>query len=395
MKFTISILLISAASFFFFNNKEQPNIAALDVTLSDISSSEKSKTDLIQNIIDAYVTDNDIPAVVVGLVEKGEVKSILSTGFLERNKPQQAEGNSIFQIASLSKTFTGIIARSLEEDGIINLDAKAASFFPKNTSPIILEKLQSISVKDLLLHQAGLPRDAKNLKRKMFGGSVIGTYSEADLFDDLKKMQFEFESRTQWSYSNLGYSCVGYIMEQASGKSFEELLKKYVSNKFGLKNTSIHLNEKQQQEQLATAYRPEWNTMSIQSSDFGKQNPASGIYSSVEDLTQLMIFQMEAYTNIEATNNPLLLTQEKRPLGEAGKSPNYGYGFFEFLKNKNLNTLHLGHNGDFDGFASCYVFFPNLDVGLVMLTTSGGKWFWEMEQRIHDVMMKDASHEKK
>ena len=390
MKFIISILLISAASFFFFNDKEQPNIAALDATLSDISTNEKSKTELIQNIMDAYVTDNDVPALVVGLVEKGEVKSILSKGFLKRDKSQQVDGNSIFQIASLSKTFTGIIARSLEEEGIINLDDKAATFFPKNTSSIILEKLQSISVKDILLHQAGLPRDAKNLKRKMFGGPVIGTYTEANLFDDLEKMQIEFEAGTQWSYSNLGFACVGYILEQASGMSYEGLLKKYVTDKFELKNTAINLDEKQQQEQLATAYRPEWNTISVEVSNFGTHTPASGIYSTVEDLTQLMAFQMEAYRNFETENNSLLLTKEKRPLGEKGRSPNYGYGFFEFMRNDNPITQHLGHGGDFDGFASCYIFFPKANVGLVMLTSSGGPWFIEMEQRIHDVMLKDA-----
>lgn len=389
MKFTISILLISVASFFFYNNKEQPNIDALDVTLSDLSSTEKSKTELIQNIMDAYVTDNDVPALAVGLVEKGEVKSILSKGFLKRKQPQKVDENSIFQIASLSKTFTGIIASSMEAEGIINLEDKASTFFPKNTSPAILEKLQSISVKDILLHQAGLPRDAKNLKRKMFGGPVIGTYTEANLFDDLEKMQVEFEPGAKWSYSNVGYSCVGYILEQASGMSYDDLLKKYVADKFGLKNTAIHLNEKQQQEQLATAYLPEWNTKSVQVSNFGKQNPASGIYSTVEDLSRLMVIQMEAYKNFETTDHPLLLTKEKRPLGEAGRSPNYGYGFFEFRKGSDPNTQYLGHGGDFDGFASCYFFFPKADVGLVMLTSSGGRWFLDMEQRIHDVMVMD------
>ncbi|MFK8005608.1 MAG: serine hydrolase domain-containing protein [Saprospiraceae bacterium] len=388
MKFIISILFISTASIFFYSNKELPNVVALDTQLSNIATSEKDKSELIQTIIDAYVTDHDVPALVVGLVENGAVNSILNKGILERGESASANGNSIFQIASLSKSFTGIIARSLEEEGLIDLHASIADYFPKNTSKNILEKLQPLTVKDLLVHHAGFPRDAKNLKRGMFGGPVIGTYTEEDLFDDLEKMQLEFEPRTNWSYSNLAFSCIGYLLERVSGMSYEALLKKYVAEKYGLENTVINLNEQQKREHLATAYRPEWNTISVRSSDFGKQTPASGIYSTVEDLTKLMIAQMKAYQNFETNDTPLILTREKIPMGIEGESPNYGFGFFEVMSNQDPKTLNLGHNGDFDGFASCYIFFPNLNVGLVMLTSSGGQWFWEMQERIQEVIIK-------
>lgn len=110
--------------------------------------------------------------------------------------------------------------------------------------------------------------------------------------------------------------------------------------------------------------------------------------STVADLSQMMEQHLAAYQNYnqKQESSPLVLSEDKGAWGGNG-FPYYGYGIMEFNKAIDTTMIHFGHGGDVDGFASAYIFFPKQEVGIVMLTSSGGEWFTHLEWAIQDVLL--------
>ena len=118
----------------------------------------------------------------------------------------------------------------------------------------------------------------------------------------------------------------------------------------------------------------------------GKNIPAGGILSNVEDLSRLMIKEMEAYKAYKenGTSSPYVLVEDALPLNDY---VHYGYGFFESRNTFDTTVVQLGHGGDVDGFGSHYEFYPEQGVGLIILTASGAGGFNELKSRVERVMV--------
>lgn len=318
----------------------------------------------IDSLVQATKEKNDIPSMVIGVIQNGEVTFQKGYGVLERGAAIEVDEKTSYQIASLSKMFTGIIANSLIIEGKLQTDESISAYLPEELSDKHREKLESITIKDLLLHRSGIQRDSKSYKRKD-GEPMDSPYTKTDLIRDLEKVKTRRKGR--YSYSNVGYAILGTILENVSGLSYEELLKKYVTNQYSLSNTSIHSSTP-----TATPYHKDDRLTQTKPWNTGLLTPASGIYSNVDDLTKLMTEQLKIYrmSNDETMlNSPLYLTKEKDFRGD-GESY-YGMGLWEFEFDRGVL---FGHSGDMDGYASQYRFNKTTNTGVVILTSSGGDW---------------------
>ncbi|MEZ5345345.1 MAG: serine hydrolase domain-containing protein [Pyrinomonadaceae bacterium] len=360
--------------------KKQIIIAFIVVIAFVISCSAQTTNDeslsaieWIEKAIDTIVKDNEVPAVVVALIKDGKVEKYISRGVLNRNTNNNADENTMFQIGSLTKSFTGIIANNLINEGKLDVDASITKYLPDSLSPKTKTKLQPINVKDILHHRSGLPRDSKIVKR--FGNDpMVCCYTEKDLLDDLEILELEFTPGEKSSYSNFGYGLLGYILERASGKTYEELLQTYVSQKLGLKNTTTIPSESQKK-LLATPYRKENRDYETKPFEMGKLVSAGGIYSTISDLSKLMTAQLADYREFSGSrkDSVLMLTKHTKPFNDR---LSYGYGMFV------TNEGGYGHGGDVDGFASGYTFIPENNIGVIFLTSSGGSWVGRFEDVI-------------
>lgn len=319
----------------------------------------------LDELIKQTVESNDIPSISIGVIENGEITFQKGYGVLERGTAKEVDEKTSYQIASLSKMFTGIIANSLILEGKLQIDESISAYLPEELSDKHKEKLESITIKDLLLHRSGIHRDSKSYKRKD-GEPMYSPYTITHLLKDLEKAKTKRKRR--YNYSNVGYAILGRILEDASGLSYEELLRKYVTDQYGLSKTSIHPFSPQaipyRKDDRLTKTKP-WNT--------GLLTPASGIYSNVEDLTKLMVEQLKVYKRGKngepILDSPLYLTKIKDFRGN--EESYYGMGLWEFKFDRGVL---FGHSGDMDGYASQYRFNQTTNTGFVLLTSSGGDW---------------------
>ena len=332
----------------------------------------------IRSTIESRMKEHNIPAVSVGIIRGGKVTMVDGFGVRKRGGNSKANQDSIFQIASLSKTLTAIVANSLIEEGKLTLDEPITTYLPDSISDEATERLSKVTLRHLLQHQAGIPNDACSVYRhsKENGLSYwTSGYLEAELLDDLEQIELEHKPGSKFAYTDSGYALVGYICEKASRESFDQLLKKHVTHKYGLRNTCVHLNE-EQKSLAAIPYCPDDRDTASNFSDWGQATPASGIFSNATDLSRLLAAHLKAYQAFRQQGDrpPLILTDRA---GTDGKQDGFGLS-----KTVDESGTHFHHGGSLGGFASEYRFSPDHNIGLVLLTSSGGHWFEELVREI-------------
>lgn len=331
------------------------------------------KMGAIDQLLEKYIKEYDVPALSIGIVQDGKT-TYINKGTYKRNSSETIDENSAFQIASLSKTFTGIIINQLIQENKLELNASIVNYLPAHYSKKLTEKLESITIRDILHHRSGLRRNSKVLNRKD-NEPVLYDYSAADFEKDLKRMRIK--KKKEFEYSNFGYAFLGYIAELVTNKSYEELLKEYVTDIYGLDNTAIDLALRPD---LVQSYRKHKRQVEIVPYVMGKLSPATAIYSSSADLSNLIRHQLSSYKDNEG--GALILTKDMHLISK-DHSVSYGYGLFDWG-----NGSH-GHGGDMDGYSSDYCFNPEEQFGFAYLTSCGGKWVGQMSREIYQILLEE------
>lgn len=334
---------------------------------------EKVENERVSFIIDSTMKANNIPSLVVGIVRHGRLSFTAGFGYLERESPVKADENSLFQMGSDTKKFTGILVNNLVAEGKLKLDEPVTTYLKNQLSPESRQKLAQVTMENLLQHRAGIPNREPSNKR-LEGDPMTIELTEDTMISDLNTMKLDFEPGTKFNYSNFGYAIAGYICEKVTGQSYAALVKKYITAKYGMPNTAVDL-QPEQEKLIAWPYRKNNRNVKSKPWTMGKMTPAGGLYSNIRDLSALMIVQVRAYQHYAESKqkaDPLILTENKT-------EGHYGFGL---AKVTDSVVVHYGHGGDLDGYASGYVFAPDANWGLILLCSSGGRWFARLEKQL-------------
>lgn len=374
-KFFVTVTICSFLCFFKFEEK-LPKFLTYSQKVEIEKLNNKELVKWVECKVDSIMKSNNIPAISVGIIKDGNV--LLSKGFGVHNRRSdrlRASGESIYQIASDTKKLTGIIVKNLVAEGKLALNDSIVSYLPNSMADSTKQKLRNITLRQLLQHTSGMPYRAPGNKRQD-GEPMLIPYTEKDLLSDLRTIELDSDPDSKFSYSNLGYAVVGYLCEQASGKAFSELITQYISIPYKMSDTTMEL-DRNQLKNLVTPYRKEDRNKETSNFKMGLLGAAGGAYSNVDNLLDLMIRQINAYNqnhkNDDVTD-PLVLTDDL----EKNKD-DYGFG----LGKKTFEGgTQYGHGGDLDGFASAYLFSPEFNSGVILLTSSGGSWVGELEKEL-------------
>lgn len=241
--------------------------------------------------------------------------------------------NKIFEIGSLTKVFTSTVLAKLVTEKKISLEENINSFYPFKFNNEI-----KINIKSLANHTSGLPRlpgnfDLTNLINpyKDYGKDKLNEYLKSEL-------KLENEPLKKYSYSNLGAGILGYTLGLSQKTSFQNLLQKYIFDKYNMKNsftTSKNLNESLIKG-LGEKGEPSSNW------DFDVLFGGGGILSTTEDLAKFANAQLdEKNRELELTRKPTFVINEKMKIG-------LGWHILNF---ENGNTVYW-HNGGTGGYSS-------------------------------------------
>jgi CubicO group peptidase (beta-lactamase class C family) len=173
------------------------------------------------------------PGLALGIEHKG--RFVLNKGYgkanLETDAPVTPE--TVFNIISVTKTFTAAAVMQLAESGKLKIDDPLSKFIP--TFP----RGNEVTLRQLLTHTSGI----HDWAHPDFHLNKVGTTPQA-LVDYIARQKplYDFEPGSKWQYSNAGYSLLGYVIEKASGQSYSDYMAQNVFAKAGMRDTAIDQN---------------------------------------------------------------------------------------------------------------------------------------------------------
>jgi len=301
---------------------------------------------------------------VVGVIDaKG--RRIVSYGALNQGDPRQLDGNSEFEIGSITKIFTSLVLADMVKRGEVSLSDPVAKYLPP-TVKMPSRNGKQITLLDLSTHASGLPEMPTNFKSKD-PDNPYADYTVDQLYEFLGGYTLPRDPGEKFEYSNLGGGLLGHVLALRAGTDYETLVRRRITAKLGMKDTAITLTPSMAG-RLATGHNAKLNP--VKNWDLPTLAGAGALRSTANDL---LIFLA---AELGFKNSPLKdVMAEQTVLRRANITPaepgapelDIALGW---ILRKDATSTVIWHNGGTGGYRTFIGFNPATRTGVVVLSNT-------------------------
>ncbi len=336
---------------------ESPTVAMLDA--STRNSIDKSAMGLIRS--------GKCMGMVVGIVD-GDKGCVLGYGRKDFRSATPPDADTVFEIGSITKTFTTLSLGILSQRGKVRLDDPLSRYLPASVH-VPAYKGRQITIADLATHTSGLPSLPGNPLRWL-GSNPYPGYSNELMYRDLSAYKLTRAPGAAYDYSNMGMGLVGLALSRTYGTSYEEMARDLVWKPLDMTDTAIKLSNNQRL-RFAQGYALQSNLGRLQfvcpSSPWTFQdcfNGAGGTRSTANDMMKYL--RANLGLNPKAKAMPFDLIQ--KPSRDIGDDMWIGLGWHGLKLNKKDSLVW--HNGGTGGYSSFIAFSKKDRKGILILINS-------------------------
>ena len=329
----------------------------------------------IDRAMENYRLDSHIPGMVWGVVKDGKLVHVKGAGVqdIDSNRPVNPE--TLFRIASMTKSFTALSILKLRDEGKLSLDAPAELYvpelrgwkYPTDDSP-------KIRVRDLLTHTAGFVTDDP-------WGDRQTPLPEPDFTRLLSEgVPFARVPATAMEYSNLGYALLGRIVSNVSQKPYKDFVQRTLLGPLGMSSTGFEVAAAPS-ERRALGYRWESAAWKLEPTmAHGAFGAMGGLQTSANDYSKYVAFLLSAWPSRDGADAGPVKRSSVRELSQGANFPavrqrpgtsgadacreasTYGMGMFAAVDCE--LGLTLSHGGGYPGYGSHVLILPDYGVGI-------------------------------
>lgn len=313
------------------------------------------------------VNDNT-PGVSIIITKRDDILFVGHYGTADLKNKIPLSDNTIFDLASVSKQFTGMAISLLEESGQISGSDKIIKYLPD-----LPKVMNEITIYQLIHHTSGI-RDWPILFG-MKGWQPEEQLSLDQIFEMLKKQEgLNFSPGSSFSYSNSNYNLLVKIIEEITDTTFNGWMNDNIFIPLGMNNTFFIADSYQIVNNEANSYVHSGQSY-LQFSDRLNAPGSSSLRSSIADMSKWLInFNTKRIGESSAFER---MTQ-KGKLND-NKTIVYAYGLY--ISEINNKKVYY-HDGAWGGFRTGTAFFPNDSIGIVILSNDG---LFQPEKAINDI----------
>ena len=325
-----------------------------------LSNNKKiTKLDLdVDKIVEEFMSNPIHSALSIGIIQNNET-TFYHYGEVKKGTQQLPNNNTLYEIGSITKTFTGLLLAQAINDGKLKLDDDIRKYLPKNCSNLCFGKTP-ITLKHLVTHTSRIPSVPNNIESQPNFNELdpYRYYDKKMIFAHLSTLQLDTIAGIKLEYSNLGMALIGIILETVYEKNYETLIKKHITNSFKMNSTCITVTQTNSVN-LPIGYNekgietPYWNL-----NDFAA---VGGIKSTIEDMT------LYINENFNTNNDKKISLSHQQQF----KNDNTAIALAWFFYSLKDNEIKLWHNGGTYGFSSFCIFNKTKKCGLIVLCNSG------------------------
>ncbi len=313
----------------------------------------QARGDQVDDYVSAEMAKAHVPGLTLEVIQNGKPAKSAAYGFANLELKVPATLDTVFEIGSVTKQFTAACALLLENEGKLAVRDPISKYLA--TAPAAWS---NITIRHLLTHTSGIKSYTG-----LSGFELTRRLTQEQFIAALARLPLEFAPGAQAKYSNSGYNLLGYIIENASGKSYWEFLAGRI---FGPLNMTTATNRDPTilVPNRADGYLHKDGAFMNRDSDLTDVFSAGSIVCAIGDLARWNSV-LDGESLLSASMKARMWTPAKL---NGGRETPYGFGWRigEFQGRKNI-----GHSGSTSGFSASLQRFPDDRLAVIVLCNSG------------------------
>lgn len=321
-----------------------------------------SDTEIRKILAERVGAEGEGVGIVVGVVEP-QGRRVVSYGQLSQGNPRPPDGNTAFEIGSVTKVFTALLLADMVRRGEVALADPVAKYLSAGAAGITIPQRngRSITLLDLATHTSGLPFMTDEIPAANDSGAAQG--SAAQLYQFLARYELRRDIGAEQEYSNIGYWLLGEALASRASMDYERLLRTRILLPLHLQSTAITLSP-ELKAKLAVGHdaslqpSPPFSAMPV----YSLMPAAGGLVSTVNDLSTFLAVAM-GYERSPLAPAMAALLRTRRPTKQAGVEQALGW----VVQGEGEDPL-IVHDGGTFGYTSSVVWDPRKRVGVVVLS---------------------------
>jgi CubicO group peptidase (beta-lactamase class C family) len=332
----------------------------------------------VDAIVERFAADGPAPGIAYGVIADGELVHARGIGTLVAGEDRPPNRDSVFRIASMTKSFTAATIVLLRDEGRLALDDPVARHVPdlvglhgptRDSPPV--------TIRHLLTHVAGLATDdpwgdrQQGLDLAEFGGLLR------------RGPTFAFPPGTRFEYSNLGYGILGRVVTNVGGAEYRDVVRDRLLRPLGMSATGFAAEDVPVDRLAHGHVKRDGSWLEEPIDGYGALAAMGGIFTSVADLARWVAFFADAYPARDDPERAVPLSRASRremQLAHVDWPPEvtfdgvaaepsvtgggYGYGLF-IVHDLGIGTV-VGHSGGYPGFGSNMRWHPASGLGVIV-----------------------------
>ncbi|GJM12129.1 MAG: hypothetical protein DHS20C12_05320 [Pseudohongiella sp.] len=316
--------------------------------------------------MEAETREKKIPGVALAIVSREGIMHMQTWGVRSIDTRLAVETDSVFRIASMSKTFAGASAALLVDQHYQSWDTKLTDLFPSMNLGT-RRSSSDITLKHVVSHSTGLmPHSYSNL------------LDDGVSYDRIKpsfpKIPTVCKPGECYGYQNVVFSIIADVVEESTGNSYEEFIYEQIFKPLGMVTASVGMDAYLESDDATQPHRRSrgaWRTTSTNPAYYSVA-PASGINASIFDMSMWVRANLGAFPEVlspgflSELHEPIIATPRGNYFNRwSGLEKAYyatGWRVFDY---KGQRVVH--HGGGVRGYRSEMAFVPEANIGLVLL----------------------------
>ena len=330
----------------------------------------------IDKLFQSFIERSQAPGAVFGVIIDGELVWVKAAGVQEKTTNTPVTNDTVFRIASMTKSFTAMSILKLRDEGKLSLDDPVSKYIPELANlPYPTSDSPVLTIRHLLTHSEGFPEDNPWGDRQL-------AQPDQTLRAWLKNgIPFSTSPGTTFEYSNYGFAILGQIVAKVSGRPYADYVRDNILKPLGMNSSTFEMTSVPR-ERIALGYRREDNTYKpepiLAHGSFGAMG---GLWTTAPDLARYVAFFMSAFPPRDESEHGPIKRSSAREMQQAWRAQPasafrstvdaplqlsvsayaYGLGVSQDCRFGYI----IGHGGGLPGYGSLMRWLPEYGVGLI------------------------------
>ena len=326
------------------------------------------------------VAEHDLPGAVVGIVAGDDPDAALawSHAFGWGGGPASADGgaraldaDTIFRVASITKTFTATAIVQLRDQGKLRLDDPLVKHVPEfGAVENPFGPIEDVTLRRVASHSSGLMGEPP-----LDHWSTLRFPSREEWLASLPRVKVAIPPGSAFKYSNLGYTLLGEVIERLAGKPYVEYMREAIFEPLGMASSAYELTD-ELRSRAALGHMPhpfEDGAEPAVLSPLHGMTAAGQLWTTVRDLSRWISVHFRTDVpergGLQILAGPSMTEMQQACFVEPGWVGGYGFGW---RINRRGERVYHGHGGSVPGYRSQIFFDASLKVGIVVLIDGVG-----------------------